>query len=262
MDAPGLDKKNLSSKWDGLSPHLIASFYEVKKSDDGRSWTPVSDGVTVKAPLTESNMDVALSWQSPFENSGADNGIPAIAAMLQSGALQPYLKMAGIGDGKVGAFVKSFEGRTGITKLNSTQVFTGMPPVKIQVTALFRAWEKPDEEVEEPFSQLMAWALPKYLAPEGAILSLANAVRDGVSSVEASFPSQVPTIIAMKYKGRIFSPLVIESIGVPMNSPIDSSGRYTELSIPMTLCTLTAFDRNDWASSRQSNAFVSTRRGL
>ena len=60
-------------------------------------------------------------------------------------------------------------------------------------------------------------------------------------------PSKSPTRIAMKYKGRIYSPLVIESIGQPMTSPIDKNGRYVELAIPMTLCTLTALDRNDWA---------------
>ena len=46
--------------------------------------------------------------------------------------------------------LKQFEGRTGITKLNSTQVFTGMPPVKIQVTALLRAWRDSASEVEAP----------------------------------------------------------------------------------------------------------------
>ena len=44
-----------------------------------------------------------------------------------------------------------------------------------------------------------------------------------------------------------YSPLVIESIGQPIDSAIDSDGRYVELLVPMTLCTLTAIDRDDWA---------------
>lgn len=42
------------------------------------------------------------------------------------------------------------------------------------------------------------------------------------------------------------TPLVIESIGQPISSPVDSSGKYVELLVPMTLCTLTAPDREDW----------------
>lgn len=242
----------LTSLWDGLSDHLIASFYEVERKDGG--WRRVVGGEVVKAPLTESSMEMVLGWQSPFEGSGADKGVPALSSMLQSGALQPFVNP----DGKAGAVLSKFEGRTGITKLNSTQVFSGMPPVKIQVTALFRAWAKPVEEVEDPFNQLMKWALPINLAPNGAILSILEAGKNWVAgqalsdaTVDALLPSTAPTKIAMKYKGRTYSPLVIESIGHPMNSPIDSNGRYVELAIPMTLCTLTAIDRQDWSNTRR-----------
>lgn len=241
---------DLSSIWDGLSPHLIASFYKLEKNSSG-AWVPATDGVVVKATLIESNMEVTLNWQSPFENAGADNGIPTISAMLQSGAIKPYIDALGLSGGKTEDLAKSLEGRTGITKLNSTQVFTGMPPVKIQVTALFRAWLDPAKEVEVPFSKLMEWALPEYLAPEGAILSLAAAAKNDTSKIEALLPSKVPSCIALSYKGRVYSPLVIESIAHPMGSPIDTDGRYVELVIPMTLCTLTAFDRADWAKSLQ-----------
>ena len=50
----------------------------------------------------------------------------------------------------------------------------------------------------------------------------------------------------MTYKGRTYAPLVIESIGQPISSPVDSNGRYVELLVPMTLCSLTALDRADW----------------
>lgn len=243
--------KVLGSEWMGLSDKLVASFYQVKKDSQG-DWQAVS-GSVVKAPLTESNMEIQLSWQSPFENAGADKGMPTISAMLQSGALQPFLSDGG----KSSDFVGKFEGRTGITKLNSIQVFTGMPPVKIQVTALFRAWLSPQKEVEDPAAQLMAWALPESLAKDGAIMSAIDASKKALSgdkaisdaAAEAFMPSKAPICIAMNYKGRTYSPLVIESIGMPINSPIDATGRFTELSIPMTLCTLAAFDRADWAKT-------------
>ena len=132
-----------------------------------------------------------------------------------------------------------------------------MPPVKIQVTALFRAWKRPLKEVETPASQLMKWALPQELAADGAILSMLETVKallagggDQASIVNGLMPSKAPMTVAMLYKGRTYSPLVIESIAYPLNSPVDANGHYTELLIPMTLCTLTAFDREDWANSR------------
>lgn len=244
------EKPPLSSEWMGLSRHLIAKFWRVVKDDQG-VWKPADDLVEVRAPLTDANMEIALSWHSPFEDAGPDKGMPTISAMLQSGQIQPYLNALGVGDGKIANTAKEFEGRTGITKLNSTQVFAGMPPVKIQVTALFRAWLDPAKEVEEPVNQLMAWALPEELSADGVIVSIVKATKDKSSAIAALLPSAAPVMVAMLYKGRTYSPLVIESIGYPLNSPIDASGRFTELSIPMTLCTLTAFDRKDWSASRQ-----------
>ncbi len=261
MTPPSLDKNALSSLWDGLSPHLIASFYEVGKIGD--AWGEVTnktDPKTVFAPLTEASMEIALNWQSPFEQAGPESKAPALMAMLQSGALQPIIdslfgKTKGDEGGataqqKSNDFLRQFEGRTGITKLNSTQVFNGMPPVKIQVTALFRAWRDPATEVEEPFNKLMEWALPVELSKDGSILARAAQTSKGdMGYIEALMPSRAPVCIAMKYKGRIYSPLVIESIGQPMSSPVDKNGRYVELAIPLTLCTLTALDRKDWAKA-------------
>lgn len=148
-------------------------------------------------------------------------------------------------------FLQQFEGRTGITKLNSTQVFTGMPPVKITVTALFRAWRDTLSEVETPFNKLMEWALPVALSPDGSVLArTAETVSGRMGYVEALTPSKSPTRIAMEYKGRTYSPLVIESIGMPLSAPVDASGRFVELAVPLTLCTLTAIDRQDWSNSR------------
>lgn len=251
MNSTNTCNKALTSRWDGLSPHLIARFYEVAKNNEG-VWLKKDGGDVVEAPLTDSSLEMSLNWQSPFENSGADHGMPTVTAMLQSGALQPYFDAAGAGGSSAAQFTQQFAGRTGITKLNSTQVFTGMPPVKIQVTALFRAWEDPAEEVERPFSKLMEWSLPVYLAPEGAILSFLKADMNLQEKAKALLPSTAPVCIALFYKGRTYSPLVIESIGQPMNSPVDRQGNFVELLVPMTLCTLTAIDRSGWADTRRS----------
>jgi hypothetical protein len=50
----------------------------------------------------------------------------------------------------------------------------------------------------------------------------------------------------MKYKGVLYSPMVIESIGYPIGSPVDKNGNHVELAVPLTLCSLAAIDRSDW----------------
>lgn len=265
-NTPSLVNQTLSSDWGpkGLSPHLIAGFWPVERDDPverggsgSRYWRKIEGQPTIRAPLIDSNVEMILGWQSPFENAGVDKGVPAISSMLQSGALQPWA-----GDNK-GAkdFLGKFEGRTGITKLNSTQIFAGMPPLKINVVALFRAWSDPVTEVMNPVHQLIQWALPQDLAPDGPILSLLQAAKGYVqgrpldeASARALLPSAAPTKIAMKYKGVLYSPMVIESIGYPINSPVDSNGKHVELAVPITLCSLAAIDRADWqraSSGRQ-----------
>jgi len=230
----------LSSEWGGLSPHLIASFWEVDKMGKSKG------GATVKAPLSEANLEATLNWQSPFEQMGPETKAPTLFAMLQSGAIQPVVNHM-----EIGKSLQQFEGRTGITKLNSTQVFNGMPPVKFQVTAVFRAWANAQREVMAPFDQLMEWALPIKLAKDGTILSLLDAIRGTKEWVEAVLPSEAPTLVGMHYKGRTYAPLVIESIGQPLSSPIDESGNFMELSVPLTLCSLSAWDRGDWAKIKR-----------
>ena len=90
--------------------------------------------------------------------------------------------------------------------------------------------------------------MPAKLSELGPILSRAAdyAAGGSASIVDVLAPSKAPSKIAMTYKGRTYAPLVIESIGQPISSPVDSNGRYVELLVPMTLCSLTALDRADW----------------
>ncbi len=228
----------LSSIWDGLNPHLVASFWAVDRKGNRL------DDITVKAPLIEADLEATLNWQSQFEQT-AQNIAPTLQQLIQSGELGPGLDRLDSALGTdLAAMASKFEGKTSITKLNSTQVFNGMPPVKIQLSALFRAWRDTVKEVENPFNQLMAWALPIKLEKDGLLLSRLADLDAGAT--EAVFPSKAPTMIAMLYKGRTYKPLVIESIGQPLSSPIDKQGNFVELTVPMTLATLTAIDRQDW----------------
>lgn len=224
----------LSSHWDGLNPNLIASFWQVN-----RNGFRLDDNITVRAPLTESSLEMTLNWQSPFEQV-AQGIAPTLQQVAQSGAGKDTAEAL---DGLLGTeflkIIKEVEGKTSITKLNSTQIFTGMPPAKFTVTALFRAWSDPKKEVMDPFNQLMQWALPVVLAQDGPISSM---LKGG-----GLFPSTAPVMIAVKYKDAVYAPMVIESITKDTNAPIDRNGNFVELSVPMVLSTLAAVDRSDWS---------------
>ncbi|MDD5277917.1 MAG: hypothetical protein PHR16_17825 [Methylovulum sp.] len=264
----------LSPDWHGLSKHLIATFSRVDHAGTPQPETTYAGQiyVNVKAAVTECNISFEPGWQSTMENLNAGNVAPTLLAMLQSGAIQPVIdainvdklaKNVSFGNGAINEAIKSvggvvdslknkapgylnqFEGRTGITKLNSTQVFSGMPPVKIAVTVLFRAWHDPAREVEAPINLLVSWALPQRLSPD-SLGPLVKAAQGEGDLIDAMLPSFSPAMVSFHYKNRLYSPMVIESIGLPLDSPVDRDGHFVELLVPMTLCSLTAWDKNDW----------------
>ena len=176
---------------------------------------------------------------------GVDSRVPALSSMLQNGTLTSVIK-GFLGDSSAD-FVQQFEGRTGITKLNSTQTFSGMPPIKINLKLLFRAFKNPKKEVNDPLKQLIKWSVPRALAKDGiAITAINNGIPTTVNElVDTLLPSHAPTLLAMEYKGRVYKPMVIEAISDPIDSPITSNGYYAHAEVPITICSLTALDRDD-----------------
>lgn len=237
------------SVWDNLNPNLIGNIYEVDYTGAVMPGTSV-----VQAVLSgDVTLDASLNWQSPFEGAGAESKAPALMSMLQSGAFQPLIdSMGGKTKDALQDTVNEARGRTGITKLNSTQVFSGMPPVKIQCNLLLRAWKNPVNEVENPLDTLMRWALPYSLAPEGTLLSnaIGYAQGNGKTLIETIMPSEAPPLVALTYKGRTYSPMVIESINLPLGSPVDANGNFVSMLIPVTFATLTAIDGQDWMKTK------------
>lgn len=245
----------VGSLWDGLNQHLLGQIYKLKKN--GELWEQDSSAPMVVGALQEASMEVALNWQSPFESSGTESQAPALAAMLQSGALQPLITAlggdstdgaaAGVRD-KANAYLSNFEGRTGITKLNSTQVFNGMQPLKITCTLLLRAWRDPMAEVEKPMAQLMEWLLPQQLSKDGSVIARGINTAKGAEGgmVEMLMPSLAPVPVALRYKNRLYRDMVIESATLPLDSPIDAKGNFVQIAMPLTFCSRTAIDHRDW----------------
>jgi hypothetical protein len=252
----------LGSDWGRLSDHLLAYFTPV--DDKG---APIAGEPQVRAPLSEGNVEVSLNWQSPFEQSSPDTKAPAISAMIQSGQVElvvAALTRIAPGDDQAqwkqdlrsgtAGLADSLRGRTSITKINSRQIFSGMPPIKFTITAHFRAYRDARKEVEQPIDQLMRWALPKKLYADGILNSLADpgATSSATEFIRRLFPSEAPTLIGFRYAGRNLSPMVIESIGYPIVAPRGDRGDLLTATVQMTIATLTALDQSDWAATRRA----------
>jgi hypothetical protein len=256
----------LSSDWGGLSSRLIAVFYPLKRVEGGDGWTQsrdvrtlsaddsyqVDDGYEVHCPITDANFEMSFNWTSPFEGAGAESKAPTLSAMLQSGQLtktvQAFIDTLGGAD-KASAqsalsTINESTGRTGMTKLNSTQTFTGMPPAKVTATLHFRAVKDALAEVRDPILMLEQWAVPQLLASESV---LGNAARTQGSNgvVQTIYPSVVPQILGMRYGDQVLGPVVIESIGRPISNPRTVEGVMTSCSVQVSISTLAALDRRD-----------------
>lgn len=239
-------------QWGGLNPNLIGNLYacDSKGVQVGEE--------TVAGPITDGNFEATLNWQSPFENTGPESKAPALMALLQTGqiavianALQAVIPE----DSALGRFAgglaedtqrwaKDLEGRTGITKLNSRQVFAGMPPIRVTVTMHFRALDDPLTQVEAPYRRILEWALPRHLAENG-VLAEVIAGKDGF--IKSLFPSIAPYMVGLRYGRQRYSPMVIEAVGNPIDGPITDSGIPIYRAVNLTLATLTALDRTDVA---------------
>lgn len=259
---PSIDRGNaysvLSSDWTGLSPHLIAKFFPVRRALSGDSfyYEREPNSVEVQAPITDGAVEQSATWTSPFENQTADAKLSSFSALAQIGGFQPALNAlqqllgnnaAGNAVGAGNASLASLEGRTAITKLNSTQIFTGAPPTKITVTAHFRALRDSLTEVSQPMDQLMKWELPKHLAAQGLV---GNVVTGQASGWRTVYASEIPTLVGMNYADRTFLPLVIETATYPLTGPRDARGRMISAQMTLTLGSLTALDAADWDATR------------
>lgn len=247
----------LSSDWTGLSPHLIASFFPVRRVVEGTNvrWERVPGSTEVRAPITDGSLETTANWTSPFENQTADAKLSSLSSMFQTGGFDSILnslqervgKDSFLGGqlGGANAQLQSLEGRTAITKLNSTQVFSGMPPIKLNVTAHFRALYDASAEVELPMRQLMAWAQPKKLSAQGLVGNLLDS--NAEKGWRTVYPSEVPQIIGATYANMLFKPFVIEHGTYPLSGPRNRKGVLISGVMPLSLASLTAIDKDDWA---------------
>lgn len=247
---------DLGSDWGTLSPLLMGRIFVC----DSKGVPDVTEYEGVYGPIEEGTFEATFNWQSPFENMGPETKAPALTAMIQSGALVPVINalqainpdpngkigtMLDAGADKLKSAVRELEGRTGITKLNSRQVFSGMPPVRVNFTIDFRALTNAAKEVEAPLQRLLEWVFPQELAEEGILSEVLQTSRDVDSFIKALFPSRAPKLLGLTYAGKTYSPMVVESISHSLTFPKDERGHFINLTVQVNMATLTALDRPD-----------------
>lgn len=241
-----------------MNEGLIAQIFEC--NDTGGF---IGDIIVAAPPIDTAAINLVLNWVSPFESVGTEAKAPALTALLQSGQAQSVVTAidslipeslrsaipTGVADvlkrGQDGLneALVTLQGRSSMTKLNSRQVFSNMPPVKFPLTLYFRAWQNAYNEVERPIDQLMTWALSKKIADKSVLQGLADSKK---ITLEGLFPSLIPSFVGLRYGGKSYGPLVIESIDDPIICPRDSDLNRVSASVTINLATLAAIDREDW----------------
>lgn len=247
--------------WGNLSHHLQA----VISPCNPNTGEIYYDQPFITMPISEATREGSFNWQSPFENAGAESKAPALMALIQSGQASVYANFLqaglsgidGLGSlsakagelaGSASAIAAELQGRTGITKLNSRQVFSGMPPIKINCTLHFRAITDAYLEVVSPIHKLWSWSVAQELADNGAILALLSEVKSGGDLIKGLFPSVAPQTVAFEYAGELYAPMVIENISEPIDSPMtskDGTAYAISKQVTVTISSLSALDKKD-----------------
>lgn len=253
-------------QWGRLSKGLLAEIYPLKKINrDGGTFDFERAGASVFALLTEGQIEFSNNYTTPFESSNPETRLPNLMAMIQSGQLisafgqifggdktQGFLDLIGL-SGLVeqgGDLLQSLEGRTNLTKINSTEIYVSTSPLKMPLTLVLRAWEDAKTEVEDPIARLESWTLPEYLYDQGLLVSLANSGGTVEEKVQSLWPSKVPPFVAIQYAGRTYKPLLIETISSPLVVERDPDLNRLFAQVTLSVTSRTALDAPTWAGMR------------
>lgn len=251
------------AQWGKISPDLLAQIYVVDKYGNSEK-----DGYRVVCAITEGTFEVGSEYSSPFD-ANPDQRLPTLMGMIQSGefvsavgtvaanaasseggslagtiaagavsGIVSVAKAAGIGD--VGQAIQQLEGKTNLTKVNSTQIFVNTKPIDINVTLYFRAWRDAKKEVEEPVSYLEQWAVPISLSTTGTAVNISE---KGI--LGGLFPSEAPPFVALQYAKKTFLPFTLRNVSKPLVVERDSQMNALAYVVTAQLSSRTAWDASD-----------------
>lgn len=259
--------QNNQAQWGKLSKGLLAEIFPLKKvNTEGGKFHFERDGkASVMALLTEGQIEFSNNYTTPFESSNPESRLPNLMAMIQSGQMLSGLAQA-LGGGYLqkgaeafgmsgllkGAaeLLESLEGRTSLTKINSTEIYVSSSPLKIPLTLVLRAWADAKTEVEDPIALLESWTLPEYLHDQSLLVGLANSGGDREVILKSIWPSKVPPFVGMTYAGRTYKPLLIESCSSPLVVERDQDLNRLFAQVTINVTSRHALDAPEWAAMR------------
>ncbi|HAV3807781.1 hypothetical protein [Acinetobacter baumannii] len=242
-------KTNLPSNesdpfYGSISKHKYAEFSLCDKEGN-----PIAGSPVIRALLTDGDKSIESQWQTPFENSNPELKMPMLMAGLQSGQLSQVaeqmqsnpiaqvLSKLGVQDA-----MQSVEGRTNLTKVNTTQVFLSTSSVRLNLSIFFLAFSDAKTEVEDRIMQLEAWSLPVSLSSDS---TLQNVVNDSNTTLEGLFSGVIPPFVSLTTHGKTYKPFILESVSAPIVAPIDEKGNRLSLAVNISLLSRTAWDSKD-----------------
>lgn len=264
----------------GLNPKLAAIVRELieNTAEDGSvSYAPNTTQPIVAALLDDAEFTIESQYSTPFESSNPEGRLPNLMGMIQSGqasaayyslfaatadpvglsgaiaeGVSKFGEKTGISDSIAATFseaesaLEGLKGRSNFTKLNSRQIYTSSNSVRISGSMMFAAWADAKSEVEDAIDLLQQWASPKKLSTKSLLV---GGLTEGIS--EGLFPSEIPPIVQLQYGGKVYKPLVIESVSAPITAPMNRDGSRIAVRVQVTFLSLTAWDRGDIANTRR-----------
>ena len=274
----------MSQLWEekGLNLHLIANIQpvieeNVEGGQGNQVYTADSGQTPVKALIADGDFAVESQYSTPFESSNPETRLPNLMGALQSGqagaALAGVFAMnadptgvsgvmidaaVGVGDTlginervtqariSLSEQMQGLKDRSNFTKLNSRQIYTSSSSVRISATLVFEAWSDAKKEVEDQVEKLQVWASAKKLSAQSLIVS---GIQNGVS--HGMFPSIIPPLVQLRYGGKTYKPLVIESVSTPITAPMNRNGDRIALLVPVVFLSLMAWDAQNIKDMRR-----------
>lgn len=253
--AKGRKQASPGHNYGSLDSRLLAVIRLVDSSGN-----PIpSEDETVVGVLTDGDLEFASQYSTPFENSNPEQKFPTLLGMIQSGQFVASLgEVAGnvIGEGvtnkllemsgvnglasSIGDKIEGLQGRSNLTKVNSTQIFVSTQPVALSGTIFFRAWKNAAAEVEEQVRRLEEWSLPRFLSAKGIVQSATDK-----ASLESLFPSIIPPFVSVDYGGKRYAPMILESANSPLVVERDQKGNRLAVSVQCRFVSRQAWDAND-----------------
>lgn len=221
----------------------LSDVYQVRIRRCDKEGALIESSDQVVAVALDGELHLEGQYSTPFENSNPEQRMPSLIGMLQSGDWVNTADsvMQGVFGVVIGEDMKesmnALEGRSNLTKTNSTQIFVASAPVSIPMTLYFEAWESAKIEVENQIKLLSQWVLPEKLEKGSLIGSFAEG-----QSLQSLFPSIVPPYVAVFYGGKKYVPMIVSSVSQPLVVPMDKEGNRMALQVPINLLSRTAWD--------------------